>query len=75
MTGFKKIIDVDYDFSHAIVTGIGASYPVSGHKPSMSIKVKNNLDEMLIEGTSYTVLFYSDGGGAVDWTKAGIVNV
>ena len=75
VTGFKKIIPVDYDFGHATVEGVEAEYAWTGSVIKPNPKVKNNLGDILQQNRDYSLLYYAPGGEEADFIDGPEVNI
>ena len=75
VTGFKKIIPVDYDFGHATVEGVEAEYAWTGSVIKPNPKVKNNLGDILQQDRDYSLLYYAPGGEEADFIDGPEVNI
>ena len=75
VTGFKKIIPVDYDFGHAILEGVEAEYAWTGSVIKPNPKVKNNLGDILQQDRDYSLLYYAPGGEEADFIDGPEVNI
>lgn len=75
VTGFKKIIPVDYDFGHATVEGVNATYAWTGSAIKPNPTVKNNLGDILQQDRDYSLLYYAPGGEEADFIDGPEVNI
>ena len=75
VTGFKKIIPVDYDFGHATVEGVNATYVWTGSAIKPNPTVKNNLGDILQQDRDYSLLYYAPGGKEADFIDGPEVNI